>query len=238
LGLPYTRPDVRKFTRSLANFTASSQIREIFIMDHHGSGIEEARNHLFTRWKANPTDFFLFADNDAGWAPGSIDRLVEHNLPVVCGGMYTRDLPPRPTIGVYMGKDAAGRVRYQFQGYTNAIVSYCYSRGITALADNEQLFEDPELFEIDGCGMHFTLIRRDVMEAFGPPWFLMQGKTGAGEDFWFCKKARDAGFKIYTDLSVQTAHYAGEENSFGLRELLKVYELIDHGDKESELIVG
>lgn len=238
LGLPYTRPDCRKFTRSLANFTACTKL-DVRVSDGpYGFSVEEARNILVEDFFREPADFLMYVDNDAAWAAGSIDRLVSHNLPIVCGGMYTKDVPPRPTVGKYMGTTPLGSVRYHYQTYVRDLIDYCYARDITGVADNAILFDDIDVREYDGCGMHFTLIRKDVLESFGPPWFLMQGKTGAGEDFYFCQQARNQGFKIYSDLSVQTAHCAGEVYDFGIRELLKVNELILKGNKESELIIG
>ena len=157
---------------------------------------------------------------------------------MICGGMYTKDVPPMPTIGKFMGTTPDGRTRYHYQNYVAWMIEYTRKHKIKSLAENENLFEHSQLKELDGCGMHFTLIRRDVIEDVEEPYFLMQGKTGAGEDFFFCRKVRAAHHKIYTDLSVQTAHCAGEVYDFGLRELLHVNNLILEGNKESEIHVG
>ena len=238
VGLPYTRPDVRAFTKSLAKFTSSTRL-DVVVEDVYGLPVDEARNDLVDRCKEYKTDYLAFIDNDAAWAVGAIDRLVSHDKPVICGGMYTRTVPPRPTIGRYMGKDPTGRVRYHYHSYVVDIIEYCQTRGITSVDDNAVMFDEPDVREYDAFGMHFAIIRRDVLEAIKPPLFIMQGKTGAGEDFYFCQKAREAGFKLYTDLSVQSAHYAGEEDSFGIRDLLKVNNMvIAGGNDESELVVG
>jgi len=233
LGLPYTKPDTRDFTISMAQFMASKtkgieyvRWKNAYGFDHAGS-----RNYLIDCWELEKTDYFLFIDNDCIFPMGAVERLVERDLPVVCGGMFTKTIPPRPTIGIYMGSDSEGKSHYSFEEYGIASIEYAHSHGVTQLAENAHLFPKTEhdLFECDACGMHFTLIRRDVLDALRKPYFLMLGKTGAGEDFYFCKKVRDVGFQIYADLSVQTGHSAGETFDFGLRELLHLNKIATSG---------
>jgi hypothetical protein len=66
-----------------------------------------------------------------------------------------------------------------------------------------------------------------VLETVKPPYFRIQGNTGAGEDFYFCEKVMQAGFQIYVDFSVHTGHCMGEENDVGLRELLTFAKYVD-----------
>ena len=225
IALPYTRPDCRAFTKSLVRELGQLKATDITMHDVYPYDPATARNHLVDVYfmDPEPADFFAFIDNDASWRPGSLQRLIDANVAVCCGGMYTIDIPPRPTVGIYMGKRKEdGKELYSWRHYTEAMIAYCKNMGITELDENEQLFgEGNVLMPVDGCGMHFTVIRRDVLEAMrGQPNFLMLGKTGAGEDFYFCRKVRELGFKIFADLSVQTGHWAGERRSFGLREML------------------
>jgi hypothetical protein len=108
---------------------------------------------------------------------------------------------------------------YDFSVVTKAIVDYADRVGITTESSNIQCMPEPELMEVDGCGMHFCLIRRDVIEAIEPPWFK-RNQAGAGEDFYFCRKVKEAGFGIYLDLSVQTGHVCGDDFIVGIKELL------------------
>ena len=66
--------------------------------------------------------------------------------------------------------------------------------------------------EVDSCAMGFTKIKRSVVDALGPNPFRRIG--GLGEDLSFCKRAKEAGFKIFCDTSVQPKHlryrYIGE----------------------------
>jgi GT2 family glycosyltransferase len=65
------------------------------------------------------------------------------------------------------------------------------------------------LLEVYTAGSAGMLIRRHVLESIGDPWFET-GKMGSdltNEDTYFCKKAQDAGFKIYADMDVQMDHW-------------------------------
>lgn len=235
-GLPYSRPDVRAFTHSLVNFTATTRCEFLFLHDIWGESIDTARDLNVRKFLNGVTednikcDYLMFVDNDAGWKVGSIDRLIEADKDIICGGMYTRELPPRPTIGKYMGRTPKGKDRYDYTVYADDVLTYVMDElKLKDLLDNEQLFDKPKLKQYDACGMHFTLIKRKVLETIPPPWFMRSEATGAGEDFYFCKKAKDHGFEIWSDLSVQTGHWAGEHNSFGLRELLKIVNMVQSG---------
>jgi hypothetical protein len=48
------------------------------------------------------------------------------------------------------------------------------------------------------------------------PWFLpmIVGEDYVGEDFAFCKRARDSGINIYCDTTVRLAHIGRYEYSF------------------------
>lgn len=55
------------------------------------------------------------------------------------------------------------------------------------------------LVDVDGMGMACCLIRRDVLEALEPPWFVDQLTPAGGlhleADLWFCRRARAAGYQ-------------------------------------------
>jgi glycosyltransferase involved in cell wall biosynthesis len=187
-----------------------------------------ARNMIVNTFLNNPAkpDFLLLTDSDATWAgKKAVDRLMERNLPMVCGTFFKRDIPPVPTIGPSASTNASGDSMYNFGKTIEAVLARISKSGLKDDEVNNNLVlpkDESDLFKIDGCGMHFVMIRRDVLEAIDPPWFQYT-VPGAGEDFAFCRKVRAAGFDIYADLSVYSGHIVGDGLNFGLRQFLMFY---------------
>lgn len=187
----------------------------------YGQAIDIARNALVKRFLLGTTDYLLMHDSDATWHPDAIERLASRNLPVVTGVIFKRGLPTVPTIGKYVGLGTNGAHLYSFAGTVNRILDVAAKNALDEETKNELLF-DPQaddLEEIDGCGSHFMLIRRDVLEKIKGPWFEST-TTNGGEDFDFCRKVQQAGFKMYVDYSVFTGHVVGPGLEIGIREFL------------------
>jgi GT2 family glycosyltransferase len=67
------------------------------------------------------------------------------------------------------------------------------------------------LKEVDVVGMTGVLVKRQVFETLEKPWFKMvfnEDHTGLelGEDYYFCEKAREAGYKVWVDYDVRQQH--------------------------------
>lgn len=234
VAVPYSRAHYGGFVESLL-FTEMPE--QVVFKQLWGFALEAARNYLIDCFLHDPgrPEFLLFVDNDALFPPGAILRLIGHNLPMVCGCMYTTTLPPKPTMGQYLGENSNGKHYYKFAEVVRQIVGYAREVG-GAIKSNAVMFPEPKLMEVDGCGMHFTLIRRDVIEGLRPPYFAsLDYASGGGEDFYFCRAVRAAGFPIYADLSIHTGHIVGEREGadLGLRELMliakhsRIEDLID-----------
>lgn len=225
IGTPRTRQYDGAYVRSLVG----GNLAGCYWDEVPGQPADIARNILVDRFqKKKEYDFIALVDSDATWHPEAINRLASRNLPFVCGIFFRRDIPPVPTIGIYAGVSLQGNITYDF-GYTiRHVLAHVQRHEIGLEADNELVLPETEndLIPIDGCGGHFILIRRDVIEAIKPPWF-QNTTVSAGEDFDFCRKVETAGFKMYADLSVYTGHIVGEGINFGLRQFLMFYHNTD-----------
>jgi hypothetical protein len=66
--------------------------------------------------------------------------------------------------------------------------------------------ESTGIEEVGSIGMGVMLIKRNVFEKLTEPWFETPWRTDArgyiGEDIFFCRKAQDAGYKIWIDHDV------------------------------------
>jgi len=62
----------------------------------------------------------------------------------------------------------------------------------------------------DSVATGFMLINLDVFKNLTEPWFFWEsnnkGEVVAGEDYWFCRKAREDGYKIWCDMDIPIKH--------------------------------
>lgn len=61
-----------------------------------------------------------------------------------------------------------------------------------------------ELREAESVATGFMLINLKVFKKITTPWFFWG--QNEGEDYWFCRKVREAGLKVWCDLSVKVLH--------------------------------
>lgn len=76
------------------------------------------------------------------------------------------------------------------------------SLGGYVAVDFSKVPADADLIPVDVVGTGLIVIKRRVLEALGPSCFMdvfgAEGNREMGTDFAFCKRAREAGFKIFT----------------------------------------
>lgn len=209
--------------------------------------IAVARNALVERFlnDSSKYEYLLFCDNDATWDPGSIVRLVNRKKKIITGVIFRRNIPPVPTMGDDVGLSPDGAHIYNFTRVMQEIDKFTEEYG-DFYRDNKEDYTLPlsnledGLLEIDGCGMHFCLIHRDVFEnmkrAKVPYFKSVEGN--AGEDFYFCQQARRLGYKIYADLTVMTGHVFGPTITIGIRHFLEYYRNLKYfADVEETMLV-
>lgn len=61
-------------------------------------------------------------------------------------------------------------------------------------------------FEIDAAGSAGMLVKRELLDTMGDPWFESSGGVILNEDVTFCRKAVDLGYKIYACADVTMGH--------------------------------
>lgn len=133
----------------------------------------------------------FWIDSDMGFEVGDVEKARSHNADIV--------------TGLYSTRNGAGTA-----------AEY--------LPNSAPSFRNPKLQEIKYSGLGFFYAKRKVYEAIqavhckisGRPvraWFLPMISDESGqmeylrEDFSFCHRARQAGFKIMVDTSIKLRHY-------------------------------
>jgi len=146
-----------------------------------GSTIAVARNNIINLALENKSDYLLFLDSDMVPTPDMIQRLLSHKKEVVGALAFSRSYPHDPiTMRLWNDKE--------------------YYRSIP----------NGELMDVDATGGACLLIDMKVFKKIEYPWFdfsVYQGeKTAYSEDVIFCRKLKNAGFKIFIDTGLSVGH--------------------------------
>lgn len=195
--------------------------------------VDYARNggvKKMLRTSADQFQYVLFVDDDAGWAKGTIHRMIERlqnsGVDAVTGCIYQRANPPICTAGDYKGINTQGHHYYDLTRIGMKIIERAKQEGLTNTCSNMLLLDqtDEDLLEIDGCGAHFLMVKRKVFEFLPEPWFESNAQ-GGGEDFFFCRLMKEYGYRIWIDLSIHISHEIGRGISSGIRDWVQFAHL-------------
>ncbi len=179
------------------SFLAADEYVQRFIIV--GNVLVFQRNECISKMDG---DWILFIDSDMSWQPDAVKTLVEtqrkFDLDIVGGLCFQRMAPYQPTM------------------YVKAANA---EHGYTFLED----WEADAAVEVDATGMAFSLIHKRVFDRIlqhttgksfpsfeerqgmrPPPFFRWDGEYG--EDFLFCREAKDAGNRVFVDTGVKVGH--------------------------------
>ncbi len=120
-------------------------------------------------------EWLWFIDDDHGFTPDIVTRLLDREVDIVAPVCLRRT---QPFLPVPTGLDG------DFLRLNN--------------------YRPDELVEVMFAGSAGMIVRRGVLDAMEPPWFLYE--NGVSEDVGFCKKAVEAGFTVHVDMSVRLGH--------------------------------
>lgn len=162
---------------------------------HPGNAIiSRARNYMISCFLESNADYIVFVDHDVFWQSGDLIKLADFEEDIVAGAYpYRKDPIEFP-------------VRY--------------------LPKAELWADEKGLLEVEGCAAGFMCISRNAIETMiaarpdteyeetaaenKKAWalfdFLKEGKQYYGEDYTFCKIARDCGLKIKIDPRIPLNH--------------------------------
>ena len=144
-----------------------------------GSNITGNCNDVCKRMQG---DWVWLIGDDHAFAPDLLERLVLRDVDVVAPLCLQR-ATPFPIV-VYDGEDEDAS-----------------EEGTHRLHRN---LPETGIHEVYACGGAGMLVKRHVLEAIGEPYFETFGKQN--EDLEFCRKIRDAGFKIHVDCDALLGH--------------------------------
>lgn len=150
-----------------------------------GPRIHHNRNQFVRQFLEGDYEYLLQVDMDVAFPPTTLEKLLSHGMPIVFG-LYKL---PQPHGNVSSFVRLTEDNRY---------------RPVGSSGDG--------LLEIDAGGTGVCLTHRKVFEAIDDtgafPWFDLDvvGNEFLSEDYTFCRRVKEAGFKIYGDCNVETLH--------------------------------
>lgn len=149
----------------------------------------------------------LWMDSDMEFPPDMLRRLLAHEKPIVSATYFSRTDMPIPHVYQYFGVKDDGYTYYTTMG--KEFSAWLERHPEWKDRPNIHSFDGTDgLVECDGVGFGAVLVRREVLEAVGYPWFEADAATGGAEDFDFCEKAKRAGFPVFADFAIQCNHAA------------------------------
>lgn len=151
-----------------------------------GTPIDMARNEIVRSAQDRGVKYLFFLDTDVIPPSDVIQRLMNHNLPITSGVYYTRAPPIEP----------------------------CVWREIPPSGKQAISFSPGQLIEAEFIGAGCLLVHMSVFDHIEKPYFewTLSFKDqnnlniGRSEDFEWCKKVRERGYKIYVDTTIQCKH--------------------------------
>lgn len=138
-------------------------------------------------------DYLMWIDSDIAWEPKTkpIDRLIESKKDIICGIYPVRDITLRPAIRTFEIQELLDKKQFTNQ---KAVIPF------------------DQVFEIIYASAGFLLLSRKCVKAVYQkhkfPFQPIEGKNGEylSEDWAFCHRAREMGYKVWADSSIKLGH--------------------------------
>jgi hypothetical protein len=161
------------------------------------SQIDVARNEIASKAILDGFQETIWIDADIGFHPDAIEKLRGHNLPIVCG-VYAKKGKRELAISVLPG------IKQMGFGKSGGLHEVQYAATGFLLVRRKVYLDMQFQLGLPLCNEHFGA---NIVPYFMPlarphregHWYL-------GEDYAFCERARQAGYKIMADTTIRLWH--------------------------------
>lgn len=133
----------------------------------------------------------LWIDSDIEWTIEDVEKLYYSEKEII-SGLYVLD--------------QVGTVAVQIPN----------NRGVPSRVNKVEFMLHDQPVEVGGVGFGFVCMKSGVFEKIERPWFLIgrvqwsedsEMRVNVGEDYSWCGRAQQAGFKIFVDPTVKVRHH-------------------------------
>lgn len=181
LAVPTNRGINPNTLESLLKLVAHGGYNFHILIAENGYTIAENRNYIAVQALNAGSNYVLMIDDDMTFDPDLLDVLIAN------------------------GKDIVGAA-YHPRSETGQIIKYINAGTDEITPIKIEEMDDPkykDTFEVHANGTGVMLIKCEVFKNMPRPWFAFEyhetGQCKLGEDWYFCREAKKAGYKIYTD---------------------------------------
>jgi hypothetical protein len=188
IGLLSNRGFEQQMVLSLMKMIHASKGLELhFEVATEGYTIAENRNTLAAKACQNKCTHLLMIDDDMIFPEETLLRLLAHDKDMVAINYHPRQFG---------------------DGYM------IWKKGDKEKARTPESSLPFSLFECEGVGFGTVLIKTELFYKVERPWFDWEvyetGMVKTGEDFYFCRKAIEAGFSIWCDPTIKPTGHIGK----------------------------
>lgn len=198
------------FAHSLAVLTSMGVEGYNFLLTmQKGSLIYESRNELAKKSVQLGCDYTLWLDSDMVVPADALSKMIKHmeNGKQFVTGVYYRRVKP----------------------YTPVLFKELDMHQKTAKWEDYNDYPQDKPFKIGGCGFGCVLIDNEILFSIAgknEQWF--SPFNNLGEDLAFCQRARDCGYDIWCDPTIQCGHTGS------LVVTKELYDSLRGGENESK----
>lgn len=185
IAIPSMESVPMKFAMSLALLRKAGDVQ---IGNIEGSLVYSARNDLARQAIKAEADQILWLDSDMVFSPDLLERMTkvseDNNIDFLTALCFRRKPPYTPCL-------------FDKLNYVNG---KCYYTQLMSIPE--------ERFRTEGCGFAGVLIKTDVILSVAGKFDgkLFDPLDGMGEDISFCWRARECGYEIWCDPSIELGH--------------------------------
>ena len=174
-----------KYLNKTSSFVPTARELTAADVDTHDYSSNEIGSGEFTY------DKIFWIDSDIEWSARDFMKLYTSGLNVV-SGLYVLD-----TMGT-------------------VAVNFPNERGVPTRVNKVEFLLHDKPVEVGGVGFGFVCMKYGVFESIPRPWFLIgkvqwspesEMRVNVGEDYSWCGKAQQAGYRIYVDPTVRVRHH-------------------------------
>lgn len=135
-------------------------------------------------------DKIIWIDSDISWEVETFKKLFESDKEIISGIYQTG---PNGVVALALPND----------------------EGMPRKVNKVEFLLWEDQFEVLSVGFGFVAMKSGVFESTKRPWFLIERiqwpelpfETNVGEDYSWCFKAREAGYKIWADKTITVLHH-------------------------------